>query len=294
MRLQSQRRARRVLPKHHVLLTVLTCLSLTALTALLIAILYSYGVSEERRIHAEMVSNGILMDQKIAKIKGDQKLKLAKKSEAEAKEQQPAALAAIRLGSNVHVGGKCGVKDPGSITVVINKKHCFEPLSYAPADLLEIDGYLLRAEAARALKAMMAAADVEDASFSLVSAYRSYDDQATAYNNQVATDGNATLADAVSAHPGHSEHQTGLAIDLKADGCARTCFASSKSYTWLKNRAAAYGFIERYPENLTALTGYGPEPWHWRYVGRETAETMKQQGIETLEAYFGISGGDYR
>lgn len=75
--------------------------------------------------------------------------------------------------------------------------------------------------------------------------------------------------------------------------CPLECFANSQAYTWLRAHAAEYGFIQRYPVGLTAITGYSPEAWHWRYVGSEVALDMKAKNIETLETYFGISGGDY-
>lgn len=45
---------------------------------------------------------------------------------------------------------------------------------------------------------------------------------------------------------------------------------------------------------MTSITGYSPESWHWRYVGVAVAKDMKAKGVETMEKYFGISGGDYQ
>lgn len=129
--------------------------------------------------------------------------------------------------------------------------------------------------------------------FDLSSAYRSYDNQVTTYNTWVTVNGSAALADTVSARPGYSEHQTGLAADLKVGSCVLECFGTTSTYTWLREHAATYGFIERYPQGLSDITGYAPEAWHWRYVGPATAQDMKQKGIQTLEQYFGISGGSY-
>lgn len=139
----------------------------------------------------------------------------------------------------------------------------------------------------------MAAAVAAGLGFDLSSAYRSYSDQQVTYNNWVRVNGSQAAADTVSARPGYSEHQTGLAADLKVGGCALECFANTAQYTWLTQHAANYGFIQRYPVGLTSITGYSPEAWHWRYVGVATATDMKAKGIQTLEQYFGITGGDY-
>jgi D-alanyl-D-alanine carboxypeptidase len=129
--------------------------------------------------------------------------------------------------------------------------------------------------------------------FALSSAYRSYANQVATYNNWVAINGSAAAADTVSARPGYSEHQTGLAADLKVGSCVLECFGGTTQYAWLQAHASDYGFIERYPDGLTSITGYSPEAWHWRYVGPITAKDLKTKGIQTLEEYFGISGGDY-
>lgn len=57
---------------------------------------------------------------------------------------------------------------------------------------------------------------------------------------------------------------------------------------WLKNHCAEYGFIIRYPEDKTNITGYIYEPWHIRYLGIETAKAVTESGL-TLEEYLGIS-----
>lgn len=187
----------------------------------------------------------------------------------------------------------CDVTNPASITVVVNKKHCFSPPSWAPPDLVNVDGFLMRSVAANAMQQMRQAASAAGVGFDLSSGYRSYSDQVATYNYWVQVNGSAAAADTVSARPGYSEHQTGLAADLKTDGCVLECFANTAQYTWLKANAASFGFIERYPPGLTAITGYSPEAWHWRYVGVPTATAMKNSGVQTLEAYFNISGGDY-
>lgn len=222
----------------------------------------------------------------------------AKRQEAEARKKQEETLAKEAAAKKTQPAGTtatttCDVTNPDAITVVVNKKHCIKPSRWAPSDLTLLSGYQLRNVAATHLQAMMDAAAAAGLPFGLTSAYRSYDSQVVTYNNWVAVNGSQAAADTVSARPGFSEHQTGLAADLKTDGCVLECFAGTAQYTWLTQHAAEYGFIERYPPNLTAITGYSPEAWHWRYVGKEVATAMKTRGIQTLETYFGISGGDY-
>jgi len=121
------------------------------------------------------------------------------------------------------------------------------------------------------------------------SGYRSYATQTSVYNNYVSQYGQAS-ADTFSARPGYSEHQSGLAIDFSPIDVS---FASTAQFTWLTHNAYRYGFVLRYPEGKTYITGYTYEPWHWRYVGVTTATDMHNRGIPTLEDYYGIEGGDY-
>ncbi|MGB4768310.1 MAG: M15 family metallopeptidase [Candidatus Saccharimonas sp.] len=238
------------------------------------------------------------MDRKIAAIKEQKRIEAARAAEAAAKAKAEEEAAkqkaeAIVKPSGTTAAATCDVTRPDSITVVVNKKHCFSPITWAPGDLASVNGYLLRAEAAGQLQQLMAAAVAAGLGFDLSSAYRSYSDQQVTYNNWVRVNGSQAAADTVSARPGYSEHQTGLAADLKVGGCALECFANTAQYTWLTQHAANYGFIQRYPVGLTSITGYSPEAWHWRYVGVATATDMKAKGIQTLEQYFGITGGDY-
>lgn len=83
------------------------------------------------------------------------------------------------------------------------------------------------------------------------------------------------------AAAGYSEHQTGLAVDINADGVHST---GQQVYDWLAKNAAAYGFIQRYPEDKTEITGTHYEPWHYRYVGKEAAAAIARQGV-CLEEY---------
>ena len=187
----------------------------------------------------------------------------------------------------------CAINNPDSLQAIINKKRCFSPLDYAPTDLVDTGDVTMRQEAADHYSAMAAAATAAGQGFSASSSFRSYATQVTTYNYWVGVSG-SVQADTYSARPGYSEHQTGLAVDVKVGSCALSCFNGSSQYVWLRENAATFGFIQRYPEGLTSITGYTAEPWHWRYVGMAVASDMKAKGIETLEQYYRVEGGDYR
>ena len=120
------------------------------------------------------------------------------------------------------------------------------------------------------------------------SGFRSYDYQKVLYQNYVNKDGQAA-ADRYSARPGYSEHQTGLVFDLtdKTGNLLEDTAASN----WLKNNAYRYGFVVRYQPGKEASTGYMPEAWHIRYIGKE-ADEVYHSGL-SLEEYYGFEGGDY-
>jgi D-alanyl-D-alanine carboxypeptidase len=212
-------------------------------------------------------------------------------AEADAKVRAAQTALKVPLSSTANATN-CAVKSPESLQVVVNKKHCFSPLDWAPSDLVDAAGTLLRAEASTQFQAMSAAATAAGQGFGVSSSYRSYTTQITTYNYWVSISG-SIQADTYSARPGYSEHQSGLAVDVKAGSCVLSCFSGSSQYYWLAEHAVDYGFIQRYPESLTSITGYEPEPWHWRYVGTAVAKDMKTKGIQTLEQYYGITGGDY-
>lgn len=131
--------------------------------------------------------------------------------------------------------------------------------------------------------ALSDAAAQEGLNIWLASGYRSYDYQSSIYNNYVSIYGSET-ADTFSARPGHSEHQTGLAIDVNS---IDDSFAGTPEAIWLENHAHEYGFIIRYPKGKENITGYKYEPWHIRYLGVEKATAVYNSGL-TLEEYLGI------
>lgn len=119
----------------------------------------------------------------------------------------------------------------------------------------------------------------------IVSGFRSYNYQTMLYNRYKKIDPNV---DEYSAKPGHSEHQTGLAIDLvNTDSINSKKF--KKEFEWLNKNAYKYGFILRYPKDKQSITGYKYEPWHYRYVGKSLAKALYNSGNWiTLEEYFNL------
>ncbi|MBI2588608.1 M15 family metallopeptidase [Candidatus Saccharibacteria bacterium] len=178
------------------------------------------------------------------------------------------------------------VNDPASIWVVVNKGRIL-PADYVPANLVE--NMNLRSEPATALKSLINGAAKDGLKLILVSGYRSYTSQKSVYDSYVATQGQAA-ADTFSARPGHSEHQTGLAADVGASSgkCQLDkCFGDTPEGQWLAANAYSYGFIIRYPQDKTSLTGYDFEPWHIRYIGIDLANEVNKTG-QTLEQFFGL------
>lgn len=179
------------------------------------------------------------------------------------------------------------IDDPSSIWVVVDKRRPLQPADYEPADLVSVPvAYTweprLRKEAADAVVAMFGAAS-QEAGLSLASnsSYRSYGAQQNIYVGD----------DELTARPGFSEHQTGLAIDVGPESgvCSiDVCFADTPEGQWVRDNAHRFGFIMRYPADEQAVTGYQFEPWHFRYVGTDLAAEMRDQGITTLEAFFGL------
>jgi len=184
--------------------------------------------------------------------------------------------------------------DPASIWVVVNKKHPVSP-DYRP-EITLVRGYQVATPAAGPLADLLDDSDRQGLGFKIASAYRSYGYQAGVYDNIVGASGQAA-ADRVSARPGHSEHQTGLAADLvtpASPACDfEACFAGTPGGRWIARNAWRYGFVVRYLPGNEAVTGYSPEPWHLRFVGRQLAAELRRTHTDTLEEFFDISGGDY-
>lgn len=116
------------------------------------------------------------------------------------------------------------------------------------------------------------------------SSYRPYNDQEEIYNEYKKV--SLKYADSYAARPGHSEHQTGLAIDITSlQHPYVNEFKISEEYEWLKNNCHKYGFILRYPDNKEHITGYNTESWHFRYVGEKVAKQIYEENI-TFDEYY--------
>ncbi|WP_300081623.1 D-alanyl-D-alanine carboxypeptidase family protein [Propioniciclava sp.] len=120
------------------------------------------------------------------------------------------------------------------------------------------------------------------------SGYRDYATQAASFNRALQTYDEAT-ARRYFAEPGKSEHQTGLAFDVW-DGVNRgAAFARTDEADWVAANAYRYGFIVRYPDGKTDITGYAWESWHLRWVGTDIAADFGPNSSLTLEEYLGLA-----
>lgn len=190
--------------------------------------------------------------------------------------------------------------NPTDIAVLVNKSIKL-PDGYKPSDLVEPnvmfifsekdDRRLMRKEAAAALEKLFEGAKKDGVFLAGVSGYRSYTTQDSLFRYYVQVQGEET-ARKYSAEPGHSEHQTGLTMDVSGSTgkcAADDCFAGTPEAIWLEKHVAEYGFVIRYPKGKEQITGYAYEPWHLRYIGTKIAQEVMSKGI-TLEEYFGMAG----
>lgn len=188
------------------------------------------------------------------------------------------------------------VSNINSMQVLVNKNYALDS-SYIPNDLVIVNVlglggkqnttiYLCK-EAATQLEKLFSAAKQEKSLVLLArSGYRSYQTQEELYQRYVKEYGQEK-ADYFSARPGHSEHQTGLAIDVTANsvnGQLTTEFGKTAEGIWLKENAHRFGYIIRYLEGRESETGYQYEPWHIRYVGEEAATKIYENNL-ILEEY---------
>lgn len=171
----------------------------------------------------------------------------------------------------------------GNILVPLDKQHKLTP-DCAPTDLVTVaGGTALRAEAAGAFNEMLAAASRSGFSLYANSAYRSYAEQASTFQYWVNTSGLA-YAERTSARAGHSEHQLGTTADVGARGLELEAFVGTPEAAWVAANSYKFGFIVSYPDGKESITGYAPEPWHIRYVGKDVAQKVRDSGL-TLHEY---------
>lgn len=147
----------------------------------------------------------------------------------------------------------------------------------------------LVAEAQAAFERLVRAARKQGLRLQAISGYRSYASQRALRASLTARFGRAYAARYVAV-PGTSEHQTGLAVDVRSPSGRGTTFDRTKEWRWLRAHAQDYGFVLRYPKGKTKVTGIGYEPWHWRYVGADVAKAIRAHGADvTLEEYLGLA-----
>lgn len=194
---------------------------------------------------------------------------------------------------------KHSLSKDGSQWQIVNKSHPFQDKRFVPNNLVSnavLGSRTMRKDAAAALTKMATAAKADGITLRAVSAYRSYRYQKQLYASYAAKHG-AKAADRFSARPGFSEHQTGFATDLgqapaKCD--LQDCFGDTPAGKWLDKNSWKYGFILRFPKDGEDKTGYIYEPWHFRYLGLRAAKAFHESDVDTLEDFFGVSGGlDY-
>ena len=172
--------------------------------------------------------------------------------------------------------------------MIINKLHYVDQ-NFEPDNLVSMSGYgngYLVKDAHDAYAEMYEAAKADGMNLIITTSYRNYGFQKTLYDRYVAEDGQAN-ADTYSARPGYSEHHSGLAVDLSTPSLtnAFTQFIYTNEYQWMQKNCYKYGFIQRYTDENQYITGYQPEAWHYRYVGKDVAKYIYENNI-TYEEYY--------
>jgi D-alanyl-D-alanine carboxypeptidase len=189
--------------------------------------------------------------------------------------------------------GVIAISDPGAATVLVNKYRClgsdFVPELVKMSSQYASRSAYMEPTAYEWFTKMADDARAEGLRLYSVSAYRSYDYQVKLYQNYVRRSGQES-ADTYSARPGFSEHQTGLVVDINT--ASRSAhFERTAQYRWLLENSWKYGFILRYPEGKEEITGYIFEPWHFRFVGLETAQAVYESGL-TYDEYVALQPAD--
>lgn len=182
-----------------------------------------------------------------------------------------------------------------SLLVLVNQNYRLDEF-YAPTDFVpvevpvtpysQVNTNYLRRDAADATELLFSKAQEAGYELTLRTGYISYSVQKSLYNQDVYEMG-LEYADKFNSRPGHSEHQTGLAIDITTPSINNELsleFADTEEGKWVLAHAHEYGFIIRYPENRESEVGYFYEPYHLRYVGVEVATEIFENNW-TLEDY---------
>ena len=215
-------------------------------------------------------------------------------AEIEAKKKEPVYIA-LPGAEKIRAPAE-NYEDPTNIWTLVNKQRAL-PDGYIPPELVvatvstransTTDEKRIRKTIDGPVMELFSAAQKDGHSLMIGSAYRSATTQDQLFNRYVA-DAGYEQANKYSAHPGHSEHQTGLAIDISTTSqqCYLSeCFIGTADGKWLADNAYIFGFHLRYPKGKEAITGYNFEPWHYRYVGKDLATALHQSGLTLDEAW---------
>ena len=183
-----------------------------------------------------------------------------------------------------------------SIWVLANKQHPLADPDYAPSKLIDMpvpvrpdvtdEEKTISSVIEKPLTKMFSDAEAQGFKLIVGSGYRSGATQKMYFDSYVRSHGEAE-ARKFSALPGQSEHQTGLAVDISTntkDCYLSECFIFEPEGKWLAANAHTYGFILRYPDGKTDITGYNYEPWHYRFVGVELASALHTSELTLEEA----------
>jgi len=180
---------------------------------------------------------------------------------------------------------------PDELTVLVDKFHQLDS-SYIPSDLeviapcYNLEKLVLRREARFAFELMCHAASIDEIHLLAISTFRSFSYQNTVYYKNLTPDISLeeyqAIRDRVSARPGHSEHQTGLAVDIND---LEKSFEATAEGKWLAANSFRFGFVLRYPKGKEEITGYDYEPWHFRYLGKRLAASVYQSKL-TYDEYY--------
>jgi zinc D-Ala-D-Ala carboxypeptidase len=181
--------------------------------------------------------------------------------------------------------------------VLVDRSHSL-PSDYAPKDLVPLQDYgvpalgseMLRREVAEHLGRLVEAAAADGEELVVASAFRSYHEQRLSHERLRSVLGAG--AGRMSAAPGHSQHQLGTAVDFTNAAAGYQVwrsFAQTSAYRWLENYGREYGFVLAYPRGKVDQTGYGWEPWHYRYVGVQDAKQIEGSG-QSLQEFLESTG----
>lgn len=232
-------------------------------------------------------ANKVVNKKEVAMVETEKKLQAENKNLQSRLKQQETVEAAATLSE----------KQPDDWTMVlVNDSHPVDA-KYVP-ELTEIaPGYSVDSRIAEDAKQMLSDGKAAGLKLYLCSAYRSYDDQKTVFNETMQdwiNQGNSYI-DAYNetkksvAVPGYSEHALGLAVDIISEDYPELDDkqADTPEAKWLAENCYKYGFILRYPLDKADITGIIYEPWHYRYVGKDVAKEITEKAT-TLEEYLGV------